>query len=64
VTFNIDYENWGPGVALSGVISIRFPAVRRSYRRGAGYVLANNTISWNVGNLGVYYEVKAGSRSP
>ena len=53
VTFNIDYHNWGPGVALAGIVSDQLPAGASFVSASAGYVLSGSTVSWTVGNLGV-----------
>jgi uncharacterized repeat protein (TIGR01451 family)/MYXO-CTERM domain-containing protein len=53
LTFNIDYQNWGPGVALSSVVSDQLPAGASFVSASSGYVVSGSTVSWTVGNLGV-----------
>jgi len=45
VTFDIDYENWGPAVALSGVISDQLPGGATFVSASAGYARSGNTVS-------------------
>jgi uncharacterized repeat protein (TIGR01451 family) len=54
VTFDIDYANSGPGVALAALISDALPAGATFVSASSGYTLSGNTVTWSVGNLGSF----------
>jgi uncharacterized repeat protein (TIGR01451 family)/MYXO-CTERM domain-containing protein len=53
-TYEIDYTNAGPSVALSAVVSDKLPAGATFVSATGGGTLSGDTVGWNVGNIGVH----------
>ncbi|APR82751.1 internalin, putative [Minicystis rosea] len=53
VTYSIDYANYGPSVALDGVLTDPIPAGSTFVSATGGGTFAGGNVTWKLGNLGV-----------